>query len=414
MKMKKRIMQAMGVMVVFFFACNKNDDITISDEPNKPSNDTVFINQINDDLDLYDGKTYVINHNIDEINGSINMGDKTQLFIRHAVLNFNLSEDLEYGIYLEDSAQIIISYSEIKSENKMWEFELRGDSRIQVSDSDLKNHSAVKLFNNCSLIGYNSLIEELRMDNQSFAHINKCEIYPNMQFFFSLESPLEFPETYSAIDFILDNSPFGGWSLEMQESVAQGWQVDVKPNTEVVIKNSIDITLALWSNGQVNDSIKLVNPEGLASNFTLTEFGSSVQIINSEVYFINIYLKNTDKLVLMGDIESDEYQAKYLEIVLNDDSELSIYNSHIFGQLFHANDDSKVRIYHCLIGSTDPEDPINSEFGIKDNARAYAINCDITNSDILIEQNGILELKDCTYDEDRVYIYDNAKLIINE
>ena len=385
------------------FACNSDDT----------EQETIKIATITDDIDLYDDRNYEINTDINDIKGSINMGGNTTLYITNAILNFNLIEDLQYGIYLEDNAKIILNNTTIKSNNKMWEFELVNNSSIDVKDSFLKNHSAVKLYDETSLDGINSLIEELRMDNKGKAIINNCEIYPNMQFFFSPNAILEFPETYTSIDFLLDNSSLGGWKLEMMNSVAQGWQVDVKPNVDITIKNSTDVTLALWSNGSVYDSIHLVNPESQASNFIITELGSNVSIINTEVYFINLYLKGNDNLTVTGEKVGLIYNTKFLEIVLNDSAELLLSDCHVFAQLFHVNNSSKVTISDCLIGSDDPNDPINSEFGIKNNARGYAFDCDMLNADIVINGISKLEITNCEYDTNRVQISDNGKLIIN-
>jgi len=389
---------------------------TITINSCRKDNGKIFSRKIKDienDIDLYDDKTYIIDSDIDNITGSICIGGNTTLIIEDANLNFNLTEDLQYGIYLEDNAKIIIKNSTIESENKMWEFELRNNASIDVSDSELKNHSAVKLFDNCILNGTNSLIEELRMDNKAIATINNCEIYPNMQFFFNTNSTLEFPESYTSVNFVLDNSAYGGWKLDMSNSIAQGWQVDVKPNTNITIQNSIDVTLALWSDGTVNDSIHIVNPESTLTNFTITEFGSVVNIINSEVYFINIYLKSNDKLIISGEKLGTTYNTMFLEIVLNDNAEMTIYDSHVFGQLFHINDNAKLTVKNCLIGSDDPEDPINSEFGIKDNSHAYAFDCDILNSDIVINGTSILEVTNCMYNTNRVFISENGQLIVH-
>ncbi len=51
----------------------------------------------------------------------------------------------------------------------------------------------------------------------------------------------------------------------------------------------------------VNDSIHIANPEDSLSNFTINELGSNVSIVNTEVYFINIYLKDNDKLSISGE-----------------------------------------------------------------------------------------------------------------
>lgn len=389
------------IIIILFIGCNDDDG-----ESNN-------ITSITDDIDLYDDKIYVIDTDIDNITGSINIGGNSTLEINNCILNFDLTEDLQYGIYLEDNAKIIINNSTLESDGKMWEFELRDNSTIDVSDSYLKNHSAVKIYDNSTLNGSNSLIEELRMDNEGIATIDECEIYPNMQFFFNVGSPLEFPDSYTPVDFLIDNSSLGGWKLDMINSTAQGWQVDVKPNTIITIQNSVDVTLALWSDGTVNDSIHLTNPENTRINLTITEMGSIVNIVNTEVYFMNLYLMENDKLIVSGEKTGDAYKTKFLEIVLIDNAELTVYDSHIFGQLFHTNNEGKVTVNNCLIGSDDPEDPINSEFAIKDNACGYAGNCDITNSDIVITGEGILELTNCNYDSARVYISDSGQLIIN-
>ena len=371
------------------------------------------IDSITGDINLYDGGTYVIDSDIGNITGSVSIGGNTTLLINNATLTFSLTEDLQHGIYLEDNGKIVITGSTIKSENKMWEFELRNSSSIEVTDSYLINHSAVKLFDNAILNGTNSLIEELRLDNHGIATINNCEIYPNMQFFFSPGSALEFPESYTPVSLVMDYSSMGGWKLDMTGSIARGWQVDVKPLTDITIQNSSDVTLALWSDGSLSDSIHLVNPEGIQSNFTVTEFGSSVNVVNTEVYFINMYLKESDSLIVSGEKSGGGYNSRFLEIVLSDNADLTIYDSHIFGQLFHTNNNAAVTAYNCLIGSDDPLDPLNSEMGIKDNARGYAFDCDISNSDIVINGTSILELTNCTYDSSRVYISDQGQLIIN-
>ena len=378
-----------------------------------PSGNT--IDSITGDLDLYDGGTYIIDSDIDNITGSICIGGNTTLQISNATLTFALAEDLQYGIYLEDNASIEISSSTIQSANKMWEFELRNSSSIDVSNSYLINHSAVKLFDSAALTGANTLIEELRMDNQGVATIINCEIYPNMQFFFSPGSALEFPDSYTQVTYLQDYTALGGWKLDMTGSIAQGWQVDVKPQTDITIQNSEDVTLALWSDGSVSDSIHLVNPDGIPTSFIVTEFGSSVNVVNTEVYFINMYLKDNDNLVVTGEESGGaySYNTKFLEIVLSGNARLTLYNSHVFGQLFHVNDNATVTVHNCLIGSDDPEDPIYSELGIKDNARGFAFDCDISNSDIVINGTSILELTNCMYDSSRVYISDQGQLIVH-
>ncbi len=373
------------------------------------------IDSITGDLDLYDGGTWIIDSDIDNITGSICIGGNTTLQISNATLTFALTEDLQYGIYLEDNARIEISSSTIQSADKMWEFELRDNAVIEVSDSYLINHSAVKLFDNTVLTGANTLIEELRMDNHGAATINNCEIYPNMQFFFSPGSALEFPDSYTPVNYLQDYTALGGWKLDMTASTAQGWQVDVKPLTDITIQNSEDVTLALWSDGSVSDSIHLVNPDGIPTSFTVTEFGSIVNVVNTEVYFINMYLKDNDNLIVTGEESGGaySYNTKFLEIVLSGNASLTLYNSHVFGQLFHTNGNATVTVHNCLIGSDDPEDPINSELGIKDNARGYAFDCDISNSDIVINGTSILELTNCIYDSSRVYISDQGQLIVH-
>ena len=393
------------IFTLTILSCNKDESMPTIDN---------LITSINTDIDLYDNKTYTINSDINDITGSINIGGNTTLIIDGAILNFDLIEDLQYGIYLEDNAKIIIkNNSTLKSLNKMWEFELRNNASIDVSNSFLKNHSAVKLFDNCSLVGLNSLIEELRMDNQGIATIDNCEIYPNMQFFFSLNTPLEFPNSYEQVNFVIDNSSFGGWKLDMINSIAQGWQVDIKPNTNITIQNSVDVTLALWSNGTTNATLNLTNPSGTATNFTITELGSNVNIINTEVFFMNLYLIGNDKLTIQGQKIGSVYNTKFLEILLVDNAELTINDSHIFGQLFHINNDSKLTLNNCLVGSDDPNDPINSEFAIKNNSNAFAFNCEMNNTDIIVNGTSILELTNCNYDTNRVSISDNGQLIIN-
>ena len=398
-----KLMAILSLSILLFSQCAK--------EEIKPTG--LNITEIKTDLDLYDDKTYTITTDIENIQGSIALGGNTTLIIENANLNFDLNEDLAHGIYLEDNAKIIIKNSTLGSLNKMWEFELRNNASIEVSDAFLKNHSAVKLFDHCRLVGKNTLIEELRMDNMGVASLDNCEIYPNMQFFFNVNAPLEFPESYTPVDFLIYNSAYNGWTLDMKNSTAQGWQVDVKPNTDITIQNSIDVTLALWSNGMVNDSIHLVNPSGELTNFTITELGSRVEVINTEVFFMNLYLIGNDKLIISGEKNGTNYNTKFLEILLVDNAELTIYDSHIFGQLFHTNNNAKVSLYNCLVGSDDPEDPINSEFAIKDNARGYTFNCDLNNNDIVIDGAGILEVTNCSYDENRVFVSDNGQLLVN-
>jgi len=394
------------ILTLIFVACN-------DDKPTAPTVENV-ITSINSDIDLYDDKTYIINSDINDVSGSINIGSNTTLVIDGATLNFDLIEDLQYGIYLEDNAKIIIkNNSTLKSFNKMWEFELRGNASIDVADSFLRNHSAVKLFDNCSLVGLNSLIEELRMDNHGAATIDNCEIYPNMQFFFSTDQPLEFPKSYEHVDFAIDNSLNGGWKLDMTNSIAQGWQVDVKPNTDIIIQNSWDVTLALWSDGTIDTTLNLINPSGLVTDFTITEFGSTIKIINTEVYFMNLYLVGNDKLIIHGQKSGNKYNTKFLEILLVDNAELTIYDSHVFGQLFHVNDNSKLTIHNCLVGSDDPDDPINSELAVKNNSSAFAFDCEMNNTDIIINGTSKLDITNCNYDENRVFISDSGQLIVH-
>ncbi|MFH0865417.1 MAG: hypothetical protein V1904_04450, partial [Bacteroidota bacterium] len=321
-----------------------------------------------------------------------------------------LNEDLDYGIYLEDSAKIIIENSTLTSEDKMWEFELRGNATIEVNNSSLENHSAVKLFDSCRLDAKNSLIEELRMDNYGIANLDNCEIYPNMQFFFNVPAPLEFPQPYQDVDFTLNNPD--AWQLNMVHSKAQGWQCDIYPGTDITIQNSTDVNLGLRSDGQMNDTINIANPHDGPTSFTLTQFGFTLTIINTEIYFINLYLIENDKIKVIGQMNGSTYYTTLLEIVLLGNAELTVEDTHIFGQLCHANENSKLSCYNCYIGSDDPEDPIHSEFGIKDNSTGYAENCDLTNSDIVLSENGILTLKNCTYDPARVIKTDNAQLNI--
>ena len=103
----------------------------------------------------------------------------------------------------------------------------------------------------------------------------------------------------------------------------------------------------------------------------------------------------------------------FLEILLVDNAELTINDSHVFAQLFHINNNAKLTLHNCLIGSDDPDDPINSEFAIKNDSRAYAFDCDLMNNDIVINGTSILEITNCTYDANRVFLSDSGQLIVN-
>jgi len=368
---------------------------------NEESTDDILrITDISQDIDIDGDNAYTIDNDISNAEGSIYLRDNSILSITNAAIAFELSEDLEFGIYLEDGAKILIENSTITSNGKMWEFELRDNSRIDVTNSSLLNHSAVKLFDASRLDGKDSLIEELRMDNEGVASIDNCEIYPNMQFFFSVSEAIVFPLPYVNTDFIIDNKD--AWMLEMINSIAQGWQVDVYPGTTLTIRDSKDVNLGLRSNGQMNDILYLNNPHDESTSFVLDEFGFNLTIENTEIYYINLYLKQNDQVTIYGEKVDATYNTTFLEIVLLDNAEIYLHDSHIFAQLFHANNTSKVTLYNSYIGSTDAEDPINSEFGIKNSAIGYAENSDFTNSDILITDLAILTLKNCQYEPTRV------------
>ena len=121
------------------------------------SNQSLLIRTLSKNLNLTDGKSYIVEKSISKATGSIYLSGETTLTIR-ANITFLLNEDLEFGIYLSDNAKVIIENSTLSSNGKMWEFELRNNSSISVTNAKLLNHSAVKLFDKSRLDGKSSLI----------------------------------------------------------------------------------------------------------------------------------------------------------------------------------------------------------------------------------------------------------------
>lgn len=367
------------------------------------------ITDIEDDLVLDDGRVYAIAANLGDIEASIILRGDTTLLVRNRQLRFKLEDDLDHGIYLYDRAKLILENSRIDSNRKMYEIELRDRATLRATNSQLLNHSAIKLFDESSAQGRGSQLEELRMDHRATAELYDCEIYPNMQFFFSPENPLVFPAPYTKIPRFTLQQP-GAWRLDLTDTRAQGWQLDLYPGIELTVRDSTHVNFGLRSNGQMNSRIALRNPHGERVTFRLTEFGFDLNVINSEVYFFNLYLRDNDAVEVIG----DPGKTTFLELVLLDRSRLTVENSHIMAQIAHVNGRSELTIRRSIIGSDDLRDPIRSELAIKDNARALVEESTALNVDLLVRDSGQLSLRNTTFDRSRLRVRGNGRFTVLE
>jgi hypothetical protein len=374
-----------------------------------PNNAVIHVTDIDGDLVLDDGRTYMITTNLREVEANIILRGSTTLILSNARLKFELEDDLDYGIYLYDQATLILENAEINSNRKMYEIELRNQATLRATNSTLLNHSAIKLFDDSYLYGRGSRLEELRMDHRGIAELYDCDIYPNMQFFFSPETPITFPSPYTKVPRFTLHHP-GAWRLDLTNTQAQGWQVDLYPGTRLTVRDSVHVNFGLRSNGQMNSSIALRNPRGERVTFRLTEFGFDLSVINSEVYFFNLYLYGDDAVHIIG----DPGKTTFLEIVLLERARLTIENSHIMAQLAHANGRSELTIRRSAIGSNDPRDPIRSELAIKDNARGLIEESNARNVDLLVRDSGQLSLRNTAFDRSRLRVRGDGRFTLLE
>jgi hypothetical protein len=374
-----------------------------------PDSTVVYITAIEDDLELNDGRTYMITKDLNNVEANIILRGNTTLILRNARLKFELEDDLEHGIYLYDRATLVLENARITSNRKMYEIELRDRATLRAINATLRNHSAIKLFDDSYLYGRSSRLEELRMDHRGIAELDDCDIYPNMQFFFSPETSIMFPPPYTKVPRFTLHHP-GAWRLDLTNTQAQGWQVDLYPGTQLTVHDSAHVNLGLRSNGQMESSLRLRNPRGERVTFRLTEFGFDLNIINSEIYFFNLYLRGDDTVRVVG----EPGRTTFLEIVLLERARLTIEHSHLMAQLAHANGQSELTIRHSVIGSNDPDDPIRSELAIKDNARGLIEHSNATNVDLVVRDSGQLSLRNTPFDRSRLRVRGDGRFTLIE
>ena len=345
---------------------------------------------------------------------SIILRDNAKLIIENGDFEFQIKTDLDKGVYLYDSSELIVTNAKIHSTGHMYEIELRGDAKMVTRDADIIDHSAIKLFDNTELNANNGLIDELRMDNQGQAYLENVEVYMNMQYFFQVDEPITFPEAYENIShYILEPAGDKAWKVEFNVSETQGWQVDVYPGTEFTIKDSTDVNLGLRSDGKANTTLNINNPSGQRINYVINTLGFDLSIENSEIHFINLYLKDKDEVEIIGTKDQKAgYNLNLLEIVLLDDAKLKINTAHLVAQLAHTNDNAELSIENSLVGSTDPDDPIISELAAKDEAFIEVKNSDLTYTDVLVENEGVIYIENSTYDKERLLEKGNGKIEI--
>ncbi|MEK7461238.1 MAG: hypothetical protein AAB647_03440 [Patescibacteria group bacterium] len=336
----------------------------------------------------------------------ITLRGHSQLLISGATVTFELANDLDAGIYLEDDARLIVTNSTVTSNRKMYELEFRGRSRLEATNANLLNHSAVKLFDQATTEAVDSLLEEFRMDNQGRAHLVRTEIYPNMQFFTSPAAVLIFPPGYQPVTTTLGLP--GAWQLEMVDSIAQGWQVDVYPGITLSIRDSADVNLGLRSNGTANATINLENPASERTNFQLTQLGFDLTVENSEIFFINFYPKGSDQITVNG----TPGRTRLLEVVLSDQSQLTLNHVFLMGQLAHVNDQSQLIIQNSTVGSDDPDDPIESELAAQDEAQVLVEATNAQNTDLLVTHTATMTLRNTAYDPARVTQSDESQFVV--
>jgi len=348
-----------------------------------------------------------------KVSANIILKGNAKLIIEDSDFEFQTKTDIDKGIYLYDNAELIVKNSKLHSTGHMYEIELRNNAKMISENADIIDHSAIKLFDNTKLNAKNGLIDELRMDNKGQASLENVDVYMNMQYYFQVNKPIVFPEAYENIPYyLLEPAGDEAWKVEFINSKTQGWQVDVYPGTEIIIKDSTDVNLGLRSNGRANSILNINNPSGERINDVISGLGFKVNIKNSEIYFINLYLKGKDDVKIVGTKEED-YNLNLLEIVLLDDSKLHIDTAHLVAQLAHANDNAEFFIDNSLVGSTDPDDPITSELAAKDEAFIEVKNSDLTNTDVLVEDGGYVYIENCVYDEQRFSEMDDGTIEIS-
>lgn len=134
-----------------------------------------FIPSISSDLIIDDGRLWYINPDTVNITASIYVRGNSTLMMKNSTLIFDLNKFEERGIYLEDNAELeIFGNAILESKNNKWEFELKGNANIEISDSEIKDLHSLFLFDSCSLDGNNSLIEQLDMYGKSTAILDNC------------------------------------------------------------------------------------------------------------------------------------------------------------------------------------------------------------------------------------------------
>lgn len=354
---------------------------------------------------------------VTQIDGSIFVQNGGHLTIVDTTVTLLLDHDEEHHIDVSGDSTLVIDDSVVQSEGGQFWVELSSDSsgdpllEVKGDSTWITNHSGIRPYDKSRVVVTGGDVEELQANDQATVTLSDAAMYP-VFFFDGVTANLQNLDT--GTDITNQIQVPGGWSFIWTNANIEGYQIDLKHGANITLDSGDGIVASIHTPGDLGDELRIV--DGVTSPFpisgAITNLGSIFTFTDSNIALLNVYTFGDDR-VLLRNLQANEINAQWgSEVIIGQKG----FNTVLNCNLCQVYDHARFTVVEATIDGTENLPSATSSFGDLDPVGRGVmsfVNMDLTGLDLTALEEGVLNLRNSTYDPQRLSI-EGSSAVVNE
>ncbi|MDZ7373863.1 MAG: hypothetical protein ONB23_07810 [candidate division KSB1 bacterium] len=222
------------------------------------------------------------------------------LEVENSHLTLELPYDEAHSIRILGRSEVRVSKSRIESQPYQFYVECRslpsGSPKVVSREAEWLNHAGIRLYGSSIFAAEGGEVAELQMHDRSQAYVRKAYVYP---VFFPGSGPFHLAGLRLGDSVCLDVVGPSGWRFRADSCAITGYHVDIPEGCTLQIVDSEGIGISLHSTGHEPRVTYLSSlTSEVPRSFGFSAFGASVEVVQSQIATLNIYVVGSDTVVV--------------------------------------------------------------------------------------------------------------------
>lgn len=363
---------------------------------------------------IVSGETVVIDSPL-TVDGEVVVEDGGTLILRNTTLTLELDFDEEHHVDISGGSKFVVEDSVITSSGGQYWIELYAADgaspvmEVTGNESWITNHSGIRPYDETFIKVTGGDVEELQVHDRAVVELTDAATYP-VFFFDGIVSDISSLDTGTSISNTITTS--GGWTFSMTNAFVEGYQIDLMNGARVSLTDGEGIVVSIHSPGNLGDQLRVI--DGVTSpvpkSGSITGLGSDLFFTSSSIALINLYVSGSDRVLVRSSRVNEVNASAGSELIVGQKG----FQTPLLCNLCQVYDSATFTVVNATIDASENLPSATSSYSdlseIGSGIMSF-VNMDLRELDLAARDHGVLNLYNCTIDENRLEIIDSTAVV---